>query len=82
MSPLPSLTALNRALFLCDPMHTCCVENDCHDEYERIATGILERLQDGQSMESALRTELSDWFDIDMAGRAYLTPVLALLESP
>lgn len=82
MSALPSLTAVNRALFLCDPMHTCCVENDCHDEYERIAAGILERLKDGQPLESAIRTELGDWFDIDMAGRADLTPVLARLEAP
>lgn len=80
MSNQPSFAALNQALFLTDPMHTCCVENDCHDEYERIAAGVLDRLQAGQALEPALRAELGDWFDTQIAERADLSLVLAQLE--
>ena len=79
MPALPSLATLNQALFLTDPMNTCCVQNDCHDEYQRIAAGVLELLQNGQPLESALRSELGDWFDLEMAKRVDLTPVLARL---
>lgn len=72
MSNYPSFVALNQALFLADPMHTCCVENDCHEEYARIATGMLERLQAGQLLEAALRAELGEWFDVEMADRVDL----------
>lgn len=80
MSNQPSFAALNQALFLADPMHTCCVENDCHDEYERIAAGVLERLQAGQLLEPALRAELGEWFDVEMADRVDLNAVLAPLQ--
>ncbi|MEH6387774.1 MAG: hypothetical protein V7772_07865 [Pseudomonas profundi] len=76
MSNLPSCAALNQALFLADLMHTCCVENDCHDEYERIAAGVFERLQQGQPLEPALRDELGEWFDVEMASRVDLNPIL------
>jgi hypothetical protein len=61
-------------------MHTCCVENDCFDEYDRIAGGVFERLQAGEVLESALRAELGEWFDIETANRLDLTPVLSHLK--
>lgn len=79
MSNQPSFAALNQALFLADPAHTCCVENDCHDEYERIAAGVLDRLQAGRALEPALRAELGEWFDIETAERADLNAVMARL---
>lgn len=77
MPDLPTFESLSRALFLSDPMHTCCVENDCFDEYDRVAAGVLVRLEAGEMLESALRAELSDWFDIEMANRIDLTSVLS-----
>lgn len=81
MADLPKFESLNEALFLADPMHTCCVENDCHDEYERIAGGVLERLQQGQLLEPALRDELGEWFDVETASRVDLTSILTRLNS-
>ncbi len=36
---------LSSSLFHLDPMHTCCVENDCFDEYDRVASCIVQRVQ-------------------------------------
>ena len=45
-----------------DPMHTCCAENECLDEYDRVAAGIVSRLADGHSTDEAVMSEFDDWF--------------------
>ncbi|MFO7530365.1 MAG: hypothetical protein R6W86_16470 [Marinobacter sp.] len=72
---------ISEALFHTDPMHTCCKDNDCFDEYDAIADGVQARLVEGLSLEAALRSELAEWFDEDMAEDANLEVVIARLEN-
>lgn len=72
---------ISEALFHTDPMHTCCKENDCFDEYDAIADGVQAKLGEGLSLEAALRSELAEWFDEDMAEGANLEVVIARLEN-
>lgn len=71
---------ISKALFEADPMNTCCKENDCFDEYDRVAEAVKESLDEGQNLEQALIREISEWFhdgeDFD-TGR--LVPVIELL---
>jgi len=61
--PTRSRDDISRTLYLHDPMNTCCVENECHDEYDRVALGITERLASGQDLKTATHDEFFDWFD-------------------
>ena len=72
---------ISRALFESDPMHTCCKENDCYDEYDYVAEDVSKRLQEGQDLASALEKEISHWFyDGDPFNTAALQPVINELE--
>ena len=62
MSSLFTAEQISMALFKTDPIHTCCQENDCIDEYDRVAKDVVDRMADGQSFEGALHDALSDWF--------------------
>lgn len=53
---------LSYKLYQLDPMHTCCAENACLDEYDRVAAGIVSWLADGQSADEAVMGEFDDWF--------------------
>jgi hypothetical protein len=57
-----SVEQISQALFKTDPMRTCCKENDCFDEYDRVASDVLDRLVAGERLEQALSTEISEWF--------------------
>jgi len=67
------------ALFHTDPMHTCCKENDCFDEYDRVGLGAAEKLSQGYGLEAALRSELAEWFGHDLAETAKLKTTVSLL---
>jgi len=55
--------SLSNLLYQLDPMHTCCVENECFDEYSRVAAGIYARIKSGQGTASAIHDEFLDWFE-------------------
>lgn len=78
-----SLTARNisKALFDTDPMNTCCKENDCFDEYDRVAESVAAKLAESYSLEQALTMEISEWFfDGGSFESSRLDPVLELLK--
>jgi hypothetical protein len=61
-------------------MRTCCKENDCFDEYDKVAEDVAERLLGGESLKQALRAEISEWFfDWDEFDEKRLEPTLQLL---
>ena len=45
---------ISNALFETDPMRTCCKENDCFDEYDRVADEVITLLAQGQGLKQAL----------------------------
>jgi len=62
-SPALSRDYISHTIYLHDPMNTCCVENECRDEYDRVALGITERLASGQDLKAATHDEFIDWFE-------------------
>jgi hypothetical protein len=72
---------ISEILFVTDPMHTCCKENDCYDEYDAIANGVREYLVSGQALAAALRQALVDWFDEETVISADLVPAIQALEA-
>ena len=75
-----SVEQISQALFETDPMRTCCKENDCFDEYDKVAEDVAERLLGGESLKQALRAEISEWFfDWDEFDEKRLEPTLQLL---
>lgn len=75
-----SVGDISRVLFDIDPMNTCCKENDCFDEYDRVAESVVARLVEGLSIREALLMELSEWFvGGDCFDTRRLEPVLARL---
>jgi len=66
---------ISRLLFELDPMGTACKENDCVDEYDRVARGMVERHEAGEGLDKALVAELSDWFGMDLVKMADLDAV-------
>jgi hypothetical protein len=75
-----SVEQISQALFETDPMRTCCKENDCFDEYDKVAEDVAERLLGGESLKQALRAEISEWFfDGDEFDEKRLEPTLQLL---
>jgi hypothetical protein len=53
---------ISRALFENDPMNTCCKENDCFDEYDRIAADVAESLEGGATLKDALAGAINESF--------------------
>lgn len=75
--PKPLTTeAISAALFRADPMHICCRENDCFDEYDRVAEGVVGKLEEGHPLEEAVHKELTEWFGQDFARAANIQEVL------
>lgn len=62
-NPTPSSDTLSQLLYKLDPMNTCCVENECLNEYHRVAEGINERIDTGQSIAAAVHDAFIDWFE-------------------
>lgn len=54
---------INHALYTTDPMYTCCVENNCTDEYFAIAESTVNYMLQGESQRQALEHALGDSFD-------------------
>lgn len=71
---------ISRALFETDPMHTCCVENECLDEYDRVAVTASEYIKQGYSLSQALHQALCDSFGLELAAGRDLSPILARLQ--
>lgn len=59
---MPIFEAVRESLFQLDPMHTGCVENDATDEYDGLANSICTRMNQGDSLEQALRDVFDDAF--------------------
>lgn len=75
-----SAEQISKVLFEADPMNTCCKENDCFDEYDRIAEAIEDRLIEGQSLKEGLITEISEWFfDGESFDISRLEPAIEML---
>lgn len=75
--------SISRALFHTDPMHTCCAENDCSDEYDAVARSVSEHLQSGEALEHAFARALGAWFYDDEdppVQPAVIRPVIEWLE--
>jgi len=53
---------ISRASFENDPMNTCCKENDCVDEYDRIAADVAEYLETGATLKDALAEATTNGF--------------------
>lgn len=58
--------AIAAVLFELDPMSTCCKENNCRDEYDRIALGITSKMKAGRTMEFALQDQFNFWFEFNL----------------
>lgn len=54
------------ALYLADPMGTCCVENECTDEYDYVASAIYESIEEGMSIYDAVRDAFGNSFSYDV----------------
>jgi hypothetical protein len=75
-----SAKQISRALFETDPLNTGCKENDCFDEYSKVAEDVAQRLLERESLKRALRAEISGWFfDGDQFDESRLEPTLKLL---
>ena len=58
---------LSQALYETDPMHTCCKENGCFDEYDGIAGALDEILRQGIVLHSAIRQAFAEYFGEELA---------------
>lgn len=75
--------SISRALFHADPMHTCCLENDCYDEYDRVADDVMDRLNAGEPLSAALVGAIVYWFyddDSDSVNDRVIQPVIEWLD--
>ncbi len=66
---------LSSSLFHLDPMHTCCVENDCFDEYDRVANCVVQLVQEGRPLRDVLTEEFIRWFGVELPASALTTLV-------
>lgn len=70
---------INTALFETDPMNTCCKENNCQYEYEKISAKVLQHIQQGMVMEAALDQALCASFGDDMVNGTQIEAVMNAL---
>lgn len=82
MRPLPTPSTISRVLFEIDPMHTCCRESACFDEYDRVAADAALYLENGHALGEALHQALQDSFGFELTRGRDLSRVLAMIESP
>lgn len=54
--------ALSQVLYQQDPMNTCCVENDCTDEYDGVAAAVIDLAAQGTPLQAALSQVLVEYF--------------------
>lgn len=80
MESLPTANVISQALFQADPMRTCCVENECYDEYDRVAASAEMYLEEGYTLAQALHKALRDSFGKELTTGRNLSPALALID--
>ena len=80
MESLPTANVISQALFQADPMRTCCVENECYDEYGRVAASAEAYLEEGYTLAQALHKALRDSFGEELVTGRNLLPALALID--
>ena len=81
MSIILKADSISRALFEFDPMETCCKENDCFDDYDRIAESVEGRLKQGFTLKEGLVLELAEsFFDSESLRTDCLDPVVSYLD--
>lgn len=73
-----SVEQLSEAFYLADPMNTCCVENDCTDEYDYLAAQVRSLLDDQTALYDAVEQALIDSFD-DLVESRHVAKVLIQL---
>ncbi|WMC10094.1 hypothetical protein PU634_13490 [Oceanimonas pelagia] len=66
----PEAERISRLLFDADPMHTCCRQNDCIDEYDAIAADIIHGLAQGKPLKQAIKQALTHAFGKELATRS------------
>ena len=72
---------VSRALFETDPMHTACRENDCFDEYDRVARDVVAEIDDGATVRVALQRALVTWFGAELLESRDLGPAVERLNA-
>lgn len=77
----PDWQDVSRALFETDPMNTMCQENECFDEYDRVASDVVTKIEAGAGPAQALRQSLGEWFGEDLLEDRALTPVVEQLNT-
>lgn len=82
MRGVPTTNTISRALFEADPMHTCCAENACFEEYDRVAADAAAHLEKGYTLHQALHKALRDSFGPELTAGRDLSHILALVELP
>lgn len=60
---VPSFEDLARAFYEVDPANTCCVPNECFDEYFIEARAVLDAMLNGSSLLQAISASLVFYFD-------------------
>lgn len=58
--------SLSNALYIIDPAHTCCVENECTDEYDNVARYIIADC-DVKSLEESIKCIFIEQFEIKLS---------------
>ena len=72
---------VSEILFETDPMQTACRENDCFDEYDRVARAVVDEMEDGVSARAALERVLAEWFGADLLESRDIGPVIERLSA-
>lgn len=62
-------------------MHTACKENDCFDEYDRVARGVVEEMAGGAAPRTALERVLGEWFGADLLASRDIGPAVERLNA-
>jgi hypothetical protein len=60
-------------------MRTCCVENACYDEYDRVAASAEVYLEEGYTLVQALNKALRDSFGAELASSRDVSSVVELI---
>jgi hypothetical protein len=70
---------INEALYKTDPCYTCCVENECYDEYSAVADHTWQLLNKDLTIYQALEQALIASFGEDLLASEDIDKVVASL---
>lgn len=60
--------ALSKALYVIDPARTCCAENECFDEYDNVASHVIDTIKfENVSIEQAIKTVFLEEFEYELS---------------